>query len=711
MYGRDELLQEICSAYDTAASGLPQCIVLIGTTGIGKTRLAQELYRWLAVNRDPRHNSVEGYWPDSFIEENQKDTVNPDIQAVPHLDMPFLWWGLKFENGRPPWEALARSHHYLLSHSARIIHQRSLKTLDDEGWSQLRQLITTAAGMIPVVGTLASGIDLWSQMTSAYKRQVQRAKASEYCKSLEQASSEIESNLVQTILQIIKLFLDQSGTEESTIPVVLLLDDAQWMDSASLVLFRELWNQAVERKWKLMVVATHWDSEWSTRSCNSSKNATATFAEIFEDLKMLNGESHLRSLTVPGVPHGDLARWITNLLPGLTSDQISLVLEKTRTSNAFQHSINAHSGSPRICEELLSMLTERPRRFFDSGNLNGRLSPEAEAEIKEHIADVRDIVRAKFEDLAPEVQQALGWSSMQGARFLREVTLSIGDKLNPLQAKDTLIGALEKAEIYHGWIQQIRYRSKDQGRLNICEFRSHIFYEVAKSRLDLSRDDERVIKSTVACILEEWLHGKKLDLPYTSDAQSSNENTNFSIPELRDILQMACAHFRPEDEASAANFTSEHWLRYGLALRKLLDLEMRSPEWGEPVYWEQAKRVAREFATARDLGWPLESFGILDQVKVSEFLRRMNQFDAAEKLIRSVLSQISDSESARKFGLNTSWRVFAELSDIYAEQNNPKLAIDILLPVWNGMPKEQNLLSFKLPGDVALNYGVLSRRF
>ncbi len=71
-------------------------------TGIGKTRLAQEVYRWLTRERDPHTNAYpEGYWPDCFHDAATKDRVNPPLTTGPDRRFRFSGGGSSFATTGP----------------------------------------------------------------------------------------------------------------------------------------------------------------------------------------------------------------------------------------------------------------------------------------------------------------------------------------------------------------------------------------------------------------------------------------------------------------------------------------------------------------------------------------------------------------------------------------------------------------------------------
>ena len=63
-YGREDELQRLRDAFErTATDRQPQVLAVVGETGVGKTRLVQELYRQLSR---PDAWDPSQYWPEDF---------------------------------------------------------------------------------------------------------------------------------------------------------------------------------------------------------------------------------------------------------------------------------------------------------------------------------------------------------------------------------------------------------------------------------------------------------------------------------------------------------------------------------------------------------------------------------------------------------------------------------------------------------------------
>ena len=94
-HGRDASLAYLVERWHEVQAGKPTLAVLVGPTGIGKTRLVQEFYRWLTRQADPQTDAApQGYWPDAFHDDATSGRVNPVFDARderPRPPIPFLW--------------------------------------------------------------------------------------------------------------------------------------------------------------------------------------------------------------------------------------------------------------------------------------------------------------------------------------------------------------------------------------------------------------------------------------------------------------------------------------------------------------------------------------------------------------------------------------------------------------------------------------------
>src|SRR5882672_12050700 len=94
--GRVEDLDLLGKAWSDATQpdGYPQIVVLLGESGMGKTRLAQEFFKRIAANLDSGR-----YWPQELGQNDRNLDINPRLNSCGDGVPSFLWWGLRFSDG------------------------------------------------------------------------------------------------------------------------------------------------------------------------------------------------------------------------------------------------------------------------------------------------------------------------------------------------------------------------------------------------------------------------------------------------------------------------------------------------------------------------------------------------------------------------------------------------------------------------------------
>lgn len=103
---RRRIVEDLSGAFDgVVASGEPQLWSLVAPSGAGKSRIVQELYAWLAAERQPE-KAGQRYWPACIatLGDGRSPLVNRK-RTHPHesdgglvvpagLTIPWMWWGL-----------------------------------------------------------------------------------------------------------------------------------------------------------------------------------------------------------------------------------------------------------------------------------------------------------------------------------------------------------------------------------------------------------------------------------------------------------------------------------------------------------------------------------------------------------------------------------------------------------------------------------------
>ncbi len=98
-FGRQTELHHLHTAWQQVTEAhIPQVITIVAETGVGKSRLVQELYHTLTTDLrwDP---PIFNYWPDAFQSPSTQLQVNPEFaQHQPNGPPMFLWLGMRWSD-------------------------------------------------------------------------------------------------------------------------------------------------------------------------------------------------------------------------------------------------------------------------------------------------------------------------------------------------------------------------------------------------------------------------------------------------------------------------------------------------------------------------------------------------------------------------------------------------------------------------------------
>lgn len=401
--GRRAELEWLADHWKKALAGEPQLVVLLAESGLGKTRIAQEFYRRLSREHDPAPpDKPQGYWPDSFATDSESLAVNPsfDSHAPTGGEIPWLWWGLRWQNP----ESRNTIDERCALHSFRnvlAIHTQAIELKKRRaaiGMNAAWTIAETAAGaLIPLVFISKQILDLGKDLREA------RTLAEEASRDPSAQRRATDVTLKDLALRDFRATLDPGDAHAPTVPVILLLDDAQWADSTSLTFVRELFAEASRNGWKLLVIVTHWEREWNLAPVAvDPKDGSISHARQLPAALGLTAGWQLDCLRkIPPLPEAEDI--VHQAFPGLTEAQGQLVVEKS-------------GGNAEMLREALMWL-EREPRFFERGDRCSALSVAGQQQLVDREFKLKQFIRERFARLELEVQRALGWSSLQGNRF------------------------------------------------------------------------------------------------------------------------------------------------------------------------------------------------------------------------------------------------------------------------------------------------------
>jgi tetratricopeptide (TPR) repeat protein len=492
-HGREKELAWLRSHFDAvAARGAdgkfagPRMAFIVAESGIGKSRLVQELY--IRLTNDPQWDPPEvNYWPDAFGDGGTNLSVVPDMEGHVAKGPPrFLWLGARWSD---PDERNAVQSNALPDLVSSLRRHAEIFDSYRSAWASLanrttetvrREIGDEVAG--EAVGRAMEAVATQSFLAGLVvklgKSAVKFAKdRHEGPRSFEEIEERQERSLVDDLVDSFRLML---GSGDS-VPAILWLDDAQWADAEARQFVAKLWEQATKRRWPLLIVVTHWEREWRQLARSAQKHGS-------------EGPTMYGFVAQPGVEvevlrHADtsaLRSCVAERLPGLTPPQQSLLVEKS-------------AGNFRQMAENLGELLSRPRNF-EGGDVRAALSAGGESLVRNWKIERSERVQQRFDDLGKdvghEVQDLLGWSSQLGSRFLRDVAVAVAQEIGGLRdARERLDQCVDPLVIL--------------GQLGVhtSEFRDRAFHAVAAAYFNQYLESDRdMLSKVLRRHLVEWIN-------------------------------------------------------------------------------------------------------------------------------------------------------------------------------------------------------------
>jgi tetratricopeptide (TPR) repeat protein len=602
--GRELDMAFLQERWEEARHGRPQVVVLLGESGLGKTRLVQEFYRWLSTNADPG-----GYWPDAFTD------VNPQFHADhrPTASIPWLWWGIRWAKGRNRvGEVGLRDYRdKLLAHTEPITARRRLKQVAGTAGLTAANL---ASNLIPFANLIFAAKDLHSLAGNAHEGLDLLRRGPGFAFEAEQKQLVQLDALARDYFRTI---LDPKNKDAETVPIILLLDDAQWADTTTLRFVEQVTRDAFTHGWPLLVLVTHWEGQWYERlqQFPQPSSPPERLTDLFLSARNAGEAWKMRNIQ----PLRDLSAVVYSALPGLLPEQHQLV-------------VNRAGGNPLFLEEILHSLLRMPN-YFINNRCDQALQPKALRKISEQDFSLHALVQGRFNDLHENVRRVLGWSSVQGTRFLTAITQAAARKIAPELADEDVRDCLHQAESPHCLVQPI----DGAGQFNCIEFRQAVFHEVARRSLEFNEDEQAAVQASIKEALIDWL---------TTDAIDQ-----LPAAERRDALEMARVILRPDPDDG-----DNRWRAWGHAMIRLMQLS------NADYLSDQACVIAREIADIRPDGWPVAILSASLQCEALDQLMLYRDFRRSRSLIKSLRRQ-NEEIAARSPSLESLRELSTSLED------------------------------------------------
>lgn len=452
--GREAELGALMAAYDRVAAGSgPEIAVVLGESGLGKTRLVQEFFARLSSGVDAAGDG--GYWPDRLVRDANNLKINPDPADCnrSHVaDMRFLWWGIRMldrSGHNAGMGGLSETVSLLRAHLEPFARAR-LTVSRIKGAAKSAALdVAIEIGNLFTFGLLGLG-KLGLDHVSEWKSIADERRSLDGF-DLGAETERQRDSLVDIVLADLGALFDTGEDKGERLPAIVLLDDAQWLsgDETTRTFVARLLHRARADGWPLLVVATHWEKEWYEHAAADDGLDFASLARGFAP----EGWEPLKLGREP-----DLAGMIRAGFPGLAPEQVNLLLRKA-------------DGNPRLLDEILRHMLRKPR-LFEGRDRTRLLSSQGERTIETQTFALHDLVDERLAASPPSVRYALGLASLQGDRFLEQLIALTAESVSEQVPAD----GIALAENPHCMIA-------GQGD-GIFDFAQRVFLEVASEQLD-----------------------------------------------------------------------------------------------------------------------------------------------------------------------------------------------------------------------------------
>lgn len=467
--GRNEELLYLYEKYNESKAGTTNFIVVEADTGVGKTRLIQEFYHLLSIEEDQQH-----YWPDNLEDTKHTMTIVPEFQSLLSeklKDLPWLWIALRCHNKderNSNYEntTLSQIRRQVRLHIGAIIEnkRRNLQNINalKGSLTLLANYAFPGAGsMVELVGDVVGAIDksvgTYDSVKNLFTFWKNKGQGTADRQHLI-VNQEYDSLVNQTLDTFSAIFNRRAS--DNLVPLILVLDDAQWADPLTLNFLSKLIEKGKEECWPILIVATCWESSLKEQVMKYESNQkNESFGAFYTSLQETYS-SQVEKLKLEKLINKQIIEIIHQELPKINKEA-----KKLLATNC--------SGDLELLWDFIRRIKNTPGYLNKHGELAISLD---RLHFKSH--KKKEIARERILEIGNEIACLIAWGSAQGIRFSKAFIDKCSEKLmdefeinidqfvkidNPLN-----ITKNEKHERFH----------------EVAEFRRRLYYEVAREILD-----------------------------------------------------------------------------------------------------------------------------------------------------------------------------------------------------------------------------------
>jgi tetratricopeptide (TPR) repeat protein len=487
LYGREFELAQLLAAFEATKRGKPQLVWLEGEPGSGKTRLLQEFYSRLQTQLAPEGAANVPYWPALSAAGIDGDRINPIVQPRPAPQpIPYLWWGLRCTAG---------SEHSPDSFQAYIDSVDQLESQlggIEAAQRRKRAGLSFAAGMAELITGLVTPLKVFYGAAKLVKALHDDLKNIQSGAAVSSDLKESSKRTEDIFLQLIASLNPDNKQDAQPIPLVILIDDAHWIDARSVAFTRRLMHLAHAKGWQVLLVLSLRDTELAAQSDHAGADVrlpASTVTELRSSLVRSFGAACVTEIALPAELGGDAARDL--LRQALTT------AGRVPTDAAVQRLQDRAGGQPYYLLNYADLVRERG--WLDSA---GDLTC-SEDELSTVPGDIAELLGERLRRLPAAQLEVLQWGSVQGREFLSGLIGRVASELGR-NAPQTML-QLAQARDQHALIDSTPVPGP--AREQLYGFRQRLLHERISADVSVEVHDlvEQQLQAIVACYLDEGL--------------------------------------------------------------------------------------------------------------------------------------------------------------------------------------------------------------
>ena len=600
--GRQTQQQALRDAFEKAKQGQPQVVTFIAETGWGKTRIVQHFYDILAQSQNPDNT----YWPRELVDQSdyeraRRRVVNPGTDSLGRrAELPeFLWVAMQGDE-RPEVNETGPFLRVLQPHLRPLLCARLESLTDAERKEALREL-GIGAGMevadagvaiaevllaeIPVVKQIIAGgkiLNVIRQYASTKKSLREQSEALDRQVGASPSEEAIrgQTDAEDECLAVLKHYFD------AQIPVVIIADDAHWLNPEPVNVLRRVFDLAQHMEAPLVVIGTHWRSEWD--------HGPSTYAEWAQAL-----HDHAR-FDLQKEP--DLVAVVQAAFPNLNSEDAKNI-------------VTQGEGQPLFVLQILQEALEHPNWFEADGT---RLTELGRRQLNS-TGTYGEFCQRRFNRLAADTKRLLGWGSVQGSTFLHRLTRAVGQTVGNLADHDDQVQAAYQKGV------AVPRQAADGSRFDQFDFR-----RLAENFLIADGNQDQVVAAINAALIQEILGDVMETLPRE---------------ERMDLARIAIKQLEPGNGGNEECA----WQRAALDLA-LQECQDRNWSTAVPLLVQLALQIAKSGTSTCLEFWPqIEGCRVLvahgKATEASQWLDRIVTTDRRQRSV--LLNEIGNSSRVR----------------------------------------------------------------